>query len=183
MTGTANPRVPTTQHAITSRLTCMCPASVTYGRTVRATYAEFAISRAYTRVLAHARGSGLVLGDRFDRVVIPGIAEAPVLGAPVVEPHLLPHLRGAVHVGAALGALVHLLPPACAGAGDVLRHWTMIRAIMTIRTTSSVLFAEALGTFFLCFAGIAAILCTAPPIPPGAALVPVAPPHALAPPL
>jgi MIP family channel proteins len=47
-------------------------------------------------------------------------------------------------------------------------------------TTLRVLAAEALGTFFLCFAGIAAILCTAPPIAAGGGLVAVALAHGLA---
>jgi aquaporin Z len=53
----------------------------------------------------------------------------------------------------------------------------MIRAMMT---TLRVLLAEALGTFFLCFAGIAAILCTAPPISAGGGLVAIALAHGLA---
>lgn len=40
--------------------------------------------------------------------------------------------------------------------------------------------AEVLGTFFLCFAGIAAICCTAPPINSGAGLVGIALAHGLA---
>ena len=40
--------------------------------------------------------------------------------------------------------------------------------------------AEILGTFFLCFAGIAAILCTAEPINSGAGLVGIALAHGLA---
>jgi len=40
--------------------------------------------------------------------------------------------------------------------------------------------AEFLGTFFLCFAGIAAILSDAPPISSGAGLVGVALAHGLA---
>src|SRR5258708_2177843 len=52
----------------------------------------------------------------------------------------------------------------------------MIRAM----TTTRVLLAEALGTFFLCFAGIAAILCTAPPISAGGGLVAIALAHGLA---
>src|SRR6476646_4869720 len=47
-------------------------------------------------------------------------------------------------------------------------------------TTSRVLAAEALGTFYLCFAGIAAILCTAPPISAGGGLVAIALAHGLA---
>ena len=43
-----------------------------------------------------------------------------------------------------------------------------------------VLLAEALGTFYLCFAGIAAILCTAPPISAGGGLVAIALAHGLA---
>jgi aquaporin Z len=46
--------------------------------------------------------------------------------------------------------------------------------------TMSVLLAEALGTFYLCFAGIAAILCTAPPINAGGGLVAIALAHGLA---
>jgi aquaporin TIP len=53
----------------------------------------------------------------------------------------------------------------------------MIRAMMT---TLRVLAAEALGTFYLCFAGIAAILCTAPPINSGGGLVAIALAHGLA---
>jgi MIP family channel proteins len=53
----------------------------------------------------------------------------------------------------------------------------MIRGMMT---TLRVLIAEALGTFFLCFAGIAAILCTVPPINSGGGLVAVALAHGLA---
>src|SRR5438067_11347658 len=53
---------------------------------------------------------------------------------------------------------------------------TMIRAMTTMR----VLLAEALGTFYLCFAGIAAILCTAPPISAGGGLVAIALAHGLA---
>jgi aquaporin TIP len=52
----------------------------------------------------------------------------------------------------------------------------MIRAMTTMR----VLLAEALGTFYLCFAGIAAILCTAPPISAGGGLVAIALAHGLA---
>ena len=40
--------------------------------------------------------------------------------------------------------------------------------------------AEAIGTFYLCFAGIAAILCDTPPISSGAGLVGVALAHGLA---
>jgi aquaporin TIP len=47
-------------------------------------------------------------------------------------------------------------------------------------TTMRVLLAEALGTFYLCFAGIAAILCTAPPISAGGGLVAIALAHGLA---
>jgi|SRR5678816_1366126 len=47
-------------------------------------------------------------------------------------------------------------------------------------TTLRVLGAEALGTFYLCFAGIAAILCTQPPINSGAGLVGIALAHGLA---
>jgi MIP family channel proteins len=53
----------------------------------------------------------------------------------------------------------------------------MIRGMMT---TLRVLIAEALGTFFLCFAGIAAILCTVPPVNSGGGLVAVALAHGLA---
>jgi aquaporin TIP len=53
----------------------------------------------------------------------------------------------------------------------------MIRAMLT---TLRVLTAEALGTFFLCFAGIAAILCTAPPINAGGGLVAIALAHGIA---
>lgn len=42
------------------------------------------------------------------------------------------------------------------------------------------LVAEFLGTFFLCFAGIAAIVSTAPPINSGAGLVGIALAHGLA---
>jgi aquaporin Z len=49
-----------------------------------------------------------------------------------------------------------------------------------MRTTLRVLAAEALGTFYLCFAGIAAILCTAPPISAGGGLVAIALAHGLA---
>src|SRR6266568_3385940 len=52
----------------------------------------------------------------------------------------------------------------------------MIRAM----TTTRVLLAEAIGTFYLCFAGIAAILCTAPPISAGGGLVAIALAHGLA---
>src|SRR5687767_14587190 len=47
-------------------------------------------------------------------------------------------------------------------------------------TTLRVLAAEALGTFFLCFAGIAAIVSTAPPINSGGGLVAIALAHGLA---
>jgi aquaporin Z len=47
-------------------------------------------------------------------------------------------------------------------------------------TTLRVLAAEALGTFFLCFAGIAAIVSTAPPVNSGAGLVGIALAHGLA---
>jgi len=47
-------------------------------------------------------------------------------------------------------------------------------------TTLRVLAAEALGTFYLCFAGIAAILCTQPPINAGGGLVAIALAHGLA---
>jgi MIP family channel proteins len=53
----------------------------------------------------------------------------------------------------------------------------MIRAMLN---TLRVLSAEALGTFYLCFAGIAAILCTAPPINSGGGLVAIALAHGLA---
>ncbi len=53
----------------------------------------------------------------------------------------------------------------------------MIRAMPT---TLRVLTAEALGTFYLCFAGIAAIVCTAPPINSGGGLVAIALAHGLA---
>jgi aquaporin Z len=46
--------------------------------------------------------------------------------------------------------------------------------------TAKQLLAEAIGTFFLCFAGIAAILSTQPPINSGAGLVGVALAHGLA---
>lgn len=46
--------------------------------------------------------------------------------------------------------------------------------------TTRKLVAEALGTFFLCFAGIAAILSTQPPINSGAGLVGIALAHGLA---
>lgn len=49
-----------------------------------------------------------------------------------------------------------------------------------MKKTLSVLLAEALGTFYLCFAGIAAILCTAPPINSGGGLVAIALAHGLA---
>lgn len=39
------------------------------------------------------------------------------------------------------------------------------------------LLAEVLGTFVLCFAGIAAILCTKPPIESGAGLISIALAH------
>jgi aquaporin TIP len=51
---------------------------------------------------------------------------------------------------------------------------------MRTPSTVSVLLAEAIGTFFLCFAGIAAILCTAPPISAGGGLVAIALAHGLA---
>src|SRR5260221_2479547 len=121
--------------------------------------------------------SRLAVEHALERVVVPGIAEAPVLGAPVVEPELLADLRRALHVRAAVRALVELLPPALAGAWYVLRHWSMIRAMPT---TLRVLTAEALGTFYLCFAGIAAIVCTAPPINSGGWLVAIALAHGLA---
>jgi MIP family channel proteins len=47
-------------------------------------------------------------------------------------------------------------------------------------TTMRVLVAEALGTFYLCFAGIAAILCTTPAVGGGGGLVAVALAHGLA---
>jgi aquaporin Z len=47
-------------------------------------------------------------------------------------------------------------------------------------TTLRVLTAEALGTFYLCFAGIAAILCTASPINAGGGLVAIALAHGIA---
>jgi MIP family channel proteins len=47
-------------------------------------------------------------------------------------------------------------------------------------TTLRVLTAEALGTFYLCFAGIAAILCTVPPINGGGGLVAIALAHGIA---
>jgi aquaporin Z len=46
--------------------------------------------------------------------------------------------------------------------------------------TSKVLLAEAIGTFFLCFAGIAAIVSTAEPIASGAGLLGIALAHGLA---
>ena len=46
--------------------------------------------------------------------------------------------------------------------------------------TTSRLLAEAIGTFFLCFAGIGAILSTQPPINSGAGLVGIALAHGLA---
>ena len=53
----------------------------------------------------------------------------------------------------------------------------MIRRMLT---TLRVLAAEALGTFYLCFAGIAAILCTVPPVSAGGGLVAIALAHGLA---
>jgi MIP family channel proteins len=47
-------------------------------------------------------------------------------------------------------------------------------------TTTRVLLAEAMGTFYLCFAGIAAILCTASPINAGGGLLAMALAHGLA---
>src|SRR5579859_604108 len=47
-------------------------------------------------------------------------------------------------------------------------------------TTMRVLLAEALGTFYLCFAGIAAILCTTTPINAGGGLVAIALAHGIA---
>jgi aquaporin TIP len=47
-------------------------------------------------------------------------------------------------------------------------------------TTLRVLFAEALGTFYLCFAGIAAIICTGAQINDGGGLVAIALAHGLA---
>jgi aquaporin Z len=46
--------------------------------------------------------------------------------------------------------------------------------------TTRVMLAEAIGTFFLCFAGIAAILSTQPPIESGAGIVGIALAHGLA---
>jgi aquaporin TIP len=47
-------------------------------------------------------------------------------------------------------------------------------------TTMRVLLAESLGTFYLCFAGIAAILCTTPPVNAGGGLVAIALAHGIA---
>src|SRR5688500_15484859 len=47
-------------------------------------------------------------------------------------------------------------------------------------TTAKQLLAEAIGTFFLCFAGIAAIVSTSEPISSGAGLVGIALAHGLA---
>src|SRR5262245_33935930 len=47
-------------------------------------------------------------------------------------------------------------------------------------TTMRVLAAETLGTFYLCFAGIAAILCTTSPTNAGGGLVAIALAHGLA---
>jgi aquaporin TIP len=47
-------------------------------------------------------------------------------------------------------------------------------------TTSKVLIAEFIGTFYLCFAGIAAILCTTPAVGGGGGLVAIALAHGLA---
>src|SRR4051794_21903285 len=47
-------------------------------------------------------------------------------------------------------------------------------------TTTRVMLAELIGTFFLCFAGIAAIISTGAPIESGAGLVGVALAHGLA---
>ena len=47
-------------------------------------------------------------------------------------------------------------------------------------TTPKVLAAEAIGTFYLCFAGIAAILATMPPVNSGGGLVAIALAHGLA---
>ena len=47
-------------------------------------------------------------------------------------------------------------------------------------TTPRVLVAESLGTFYLCFAGIAAILCTTGTVGGGGGLVAVALAHGLA---
>ena len=47
-------------------------------------------------------------------------------------------------------------------------------------TTPKVLAAEAIGTFYLCFAGIAAILSTMPPVSSGGGLVAIALAHGLA---
>jgi glycerol uptake facilitator-like aquaporin len=46
--------------------------------------------------------------------------------------------------------------------------------------TAKQLLAEAIGTFFLCFAGIAAIVSTSEPISSGAGLVGIALAHGLA---
>ena len=47
-------------------------------------------------------------------------------------------------------------------------------------TTPRVLVAEAIGTFYLCFAGIAAILCTTPAVGSGGGLVAIALAHGIA---
>ena len=52
--------------------------------------------------------------------------------------------------------------------------------MMRRMTTAKVLWAETLGTFYLCFAGIAAILCTTPAVGGGGGLVAIALAHGLA---
>src|SRR5436190_13553157 len=59
--------------------------------------------------------------DVLEPVVVPGIAETSVLGAPVVQPDLLTDLGRALHVAAALGTLVQLLPPPLA-RGRLVGH-------------------------------------------------------------
>jgi hypothetical protein len=69
---------------------------------------------------------GAAVRHALDRVGVPGIAEAPVLAAPIVEPDLLADLRDALHVAVAVGTLVQLLPLPAAGARYVFGHGSII---------------------------------------------------------
>src|SRR6187551_671361 len=73
--------------------------------------------------IVHMESSSLgVLRNRLQRVRIPRIAVAAVLRTSIIQPELLADLRRALHVGAAFGALVQLLPPAGGRLSRLIGH-------------------------------------------------------------
>src|SRR3982750_1911916 len=78
------------------------------------------------------------------------------------------------------GHLFNCSHRAVAPASSAMAASTRVHYDTRMITTLRVLAAEALGTFYLCFAGIAAILCTVPPIAAGGGLVAIALAHGLA---